>query len=86
MKDLTNEQKQTLLSGILGDGYLIKNGGGAMSFCCIHKEYLELKKELLGDLATEVKAVNNNGYKKGIIYTLRARARFIKCTKTTHSL
>lgn len=72
--EITNEQKQVMLSGILGDGSLIKNGGGAMSFSCQHKEYMELKKELLGDLASEVREVNNNGYKKGIIYTLRCRA------------
>ncbi len=71
---ITNEQKQVMLSGILGDGSLIKNGGGAMSFSCQHKEYMEFKKELLGDLATDVKEVNNNGYKKGTIYTLRCKA------------
>jgi len=71
---ITNEQKQVMLSGILGDGHLIKNGGGAMSFSCQHKEYMEFKKSLLGDLATDVKVVNNNGYKKGTIYTLRCKS------------
>lgn len=71
---VTNEQKQAMLSGILGDGSLIKNGGGAMSFSCEHKEYMDFKKGLLGDLASEVKTVQNNGYKKGIIYTLRCKA------------
>lgn len=72
--EITNEQKQVMLSGLLGDGSLIKNGGGAMSFSCQHKEYMEFKKELLKDLASEVKEVNNNGYKKGTIYTLRCKA------------
>lgn len=71
---ITNAQKQVLLSGILGDGSLIKNGGGAMSFSCQHREYMEFKKKLLGDLASEVREVQNNGYKKGTIYTLRCKA------------
>jgi hypothetical protein len=71
---ITNKQKQVMLSGILGDGSLIKGGGGAMSFSCQHKEYLEFKKELLGYLASEVKERDNNGYKKGTIYTLRCKA------------
>ena len=72
--EITNEQKQVMLSGILGDGSLIKNGGGAMSFSCEHREYLDFKKKLLGDLASDIKVVQNNGYKKGIIYTLRCKA------------
>lgn len=71
---VTNEQKQVMLSGILGDGSLIKGAGGAMSFSCQHREYLEYKKELLGDLATEIREVTNNGFKKGVIYTLRCKA------------
>lgn len=71
---ITNEQKQVMLSGVLGDGSLIKDAGGAMSFSCIHKEYLELKQKLLGNLASEITERTNNGYKKGIIFNLRVRA------------
>jgi len=62
MKELTNEQKQVLLSGILGDGCL---RNGRAYFSCIHKEYMDLKKKLLGDLALLVEKKRNDGYKKG---------------------
>lgn len=72
MKELTNEQKQVILSGILGDGHL-KNGRAM--FSCIHKEYMDLKKKLLGDLALLVERKENNGYKKGaFIYKLQTMA------------
>lgn len=50
---ITNEQKQAMLSGILGDGCLTPTG--AMNFNCSHKEYMIFKKQLLGDMCkTEV--------------------------------
>lgn len=70
---LTNEQEQTIFSGILGDGSLSHSGN--MSFSCIHKEYLELKHNLLGDLCIGgVKQRDNNGYKKGSIYWISTKA------------
>ena len=70
--EITNEQKQVMLSGILGDGSLTKNG--AMSFSCSHKEYMEYKKELLGDLCVaEVRESVNMGYKKAPIYNISCR-------------
>lgn len=69
MKELTNEQKQVILSGILGDGW---TRNGRAGFSCIHKEYMELKKRLLGDLALLVERKENNGFKKGaFIYKLQ---------------
>lgn len=69
MKALTNEQKQVILSGILGDGRLKH---GRAFFSCIHKEYMELKKKLLGDIGLLVERKENNGYKKGaFIYKLQ---------------
>jgi len=68
MEKLTNEQRQVLLSGILGDGHL-KNGRAI--FSCIHKEYMELKKKLLGDLSLLVERKQNSGFKKdAFIYKL----------------
>ena len=70
--NITNEQKQVMLSGILGDGYLKKEGG--MTFSCSHKEYMEFKKELLGNLCiSEVKENMNNGYKKAPIYSISCK-------------
>ena len=70
--EITNEQKQVMLSGILGDGCLKSNG--AMVFNCAHKEYMELKKKLLGNLCTsDVRESMNQGYKKAYIYTISCR-------------
>ena len=65
---MTNEQKQVIISGVLGDGHLRSNGSILLS--CIHKEYMDLKAVLLGDIVSPsgVYARENNGYKKGIIY------------------
>lgn len=69
---ITNEQKQVMLSGILGDGSLLKTG--AMSFNCVHKEYMELKKKLLGDMCVaDVRESLNMGYKKAPIYSISCR-------------
>ena len=71
--EIINEQKQVMISGILGDGSLQKTGN--MSFSCIHKEYMELKYKLLNDLCIgDVKVRENNGYKKGIIYWISTKA------------
>lgn len=66
---LNNEQKQTILSGILGDGSLYSSG--YMQFSCIHKEYMEMKNTFLGNLSGEVLLKDNKGYKAdGKIYRL----------------
>lgn len=81
--NITNEQKQTILSGILGDGSLGVTGN--MSFTCIHKEYMDLKHKLLGDLCIgDVKVRDNNGYKKGIIYWVSTKVN--KYSKNVYSL
>lgn len=70
---ITNEQKQTILSGILGDGSISNTGN--MSFTCIHEEYMRFKHKLLGDLCIgDVKMKDNNGYKKGVIYRVGTKA------------
>lgn len=67
--EITNQQKQVMLSGLLGDGSLHKSG--AMSFNCSHKEYMEVKKKLLGDMCkSEVREGMNMGYKKAPIFTI----------------
>lgn len=62
--------KQLVLSGVLGDGSLIESG--AVAYSCIHKEYLESKRDLYVEGCGEVKRLINHGYKNGSeIYTLR---------------
>lgn len=68
---INNEQKQLILSGRLGDGYLRKDRK-SMSFNCIHKEYIELKRDLSNNVIT-CSVRDNNGYKKGQIYYLEIK-------------
>lgn len=72
--NLSNEQIQVLLTGIFGDGSLAKpintNSNSNYTTNCIHKEYLEYKKELLGDLAYEIHRVEENGFTKKPIYCM----------------
>jgi hypothetical protein len=74
---LNNNQEQVLLTGMLGDGHLTKpkneNSNSLYTTNCIHKEYVEYKKELLGDLSFNISSRTNNGYKKGIIYTVTTK-------------
>ena len=61
--EITNQQKQVLLSGLLGDGSIKKSH---VSYNCMYKEYMQFKRSLLGNLAkSEVIESDNLGYKKG---------------------
>lgn len=78
---INNEQTQVLLSGMLGDGHLSKpkneNCNSCYSTNCIYKDYLEFKKSLLGDLSFNISIIENNGYKKGTLYTLCSKRSVI---------
>ena len=79
--ELSNEQIQVLLTGKFGDGGLYSRYNKGNLNCnfyyatnCIHKDYLEYKKKLLGNLcSTEIKESINNGYKIGTIYKLATK-------------
>lgn len=75
LSDLTIEQEQVLLTGIFGDGCLHKNGkNSTYTSNCIHKEYLEFKRTLLGDLSTgDLYYTAINGYSGTPIYTMRSK-------------
>lgn len=66
--EITNEQKQVMLSGLLGDGSVKQNH---VTYNCMYREYMVFKRKLLGKLAkSEVIESGNLGYKKGSkIYT-----------------
>lgn len=71
--NMENNIKQLLISGVLGDGCLIK--GGSMFFSCLHKEYMDFKYSLASGDCSEVKETANNGYKKGAtIFKTRLKA------------
>lgn len=65
MKEETNEFRQLLISGMLGDGCLIKSG--AMSFSCMHEEYMLLKQQLARGVASAVTTVPNRGFKQDAV-------------------
>jgi hypothetical protein len=61
--EISNEQKQLMLSGLLGDGS-IKHSH--VSYNCMYREYMVYKRLLAGKLAkSEVIESNNLGFKKG---------------------
>jgi hypothetical protein len=66
--EITNEQKQLMLSGLLGDGS-IKHSH--VTYNCMYRDYMVYKRKLAGNLAkSEVIESGNLGYKKGSkIYT-----------------
>lgn len=69
MEQLRNEQKQVILSGVLGDGSLSKSG--RLFYNSIHKEYMEFKKEILGELSkSNVRTKMNTGYKRAEIHSI----------------
>ena len=70
---LTNSQKQVILSGILGDGYvgIFSTGKGEFYTNCIHKEYIEYKKNLLGGISSDIYEEINQGFKQNVIYSVR---------------
>jgi hypothetical protein len=79
--ELNNEQLQVLITGRFGDGSLVANSraknypNNNCNFLyrtsCIHKEYLEYKKYLLGDLCkSEIVTKINGGYKRAPINIL----------------
>lgn len=71
---LNNEQLQVLISGKFGDGCFStpKTATSNSSFYtnCIHKEYIEYKRQLLGNISSEIKECTNKGFKEGIIYKI----------------
>ena len=73
--ELSNEQLQVILTGKFGDGCLIKNPTCRdynYSTNCIHREYIEYKAKLLGELVTDrgIRQYENKGYKNNIIYSV----------------
>jgi hypothetical protein len=58
---MTNNLKQLLISGYLGDGYISHKGFA--SFSSVHKEYIEFKASL-ADEGSKVDSRLNSGYKK----------------------
>ena len=87
---INNKQYQVLLTAVVGDGNLSKtkneNWNSCYSTNCIHRDYIEFKKLLLGNLSFNISKVENNGYKKGILYTLSTKRLPIITTIKNYTL
>lgn len=74
LQSLSREQLQVFLSGRLGDGSIITTNSNSTYFytSCKYEEYIDMKKELLGSMFKHKGFVQENGYCKTPIYTLRS--------------
>lgn len=72
-----NNLIQVLTSGFFGDGCFYRRIESSSKYIfstnCIHKEYVIYKKNLLDGISQSVLEYMNNGYKKGVIYSLITR-------------
>lgn len=77
-QELTNNQLQVILTGLFGDGHLTKPRGESSNSTyvtnCIHKDYIQYKSTLLGDLSLIPNDRINMGFKEGTIYTVASKA------------
>mgnify|MGYP001049408450 CR=1 FL=1 len=74
--NLTNNQLQVILSGILGDGFLtkFKFKNSYFTTCCKYEEYIDFKKNLLSELFINKTYKKENGFCKTPIYVLRSKS------------
>lgn len=73
---LSENQLQVVLSGVLGDGYMHKTNYNSTYFVtnCKYEEYINYKRDLLGDLFKSKGYIEENGFCKIPINTLRTKS------------
>ena len=73
---LSESQKQVIISGIFGDGSIVTTNSNSTYFTtnCKYLEYLNYKKELLGELFSSLSQVKKNGFCKTPIWILRSKS------------
>jgi hypothetical protein len=73
---LNDKQIQVIVSGKFGDGYLYPDEDRSYYMTnCKHREYLQYKKSLLGELCdtTNINSIEHNGFSGTKIYTLKTK-------------
>lgn len=74
---MTTQQLQIILSGVLGDGGLYKNGRNFYFKCsCKHKEYIDFKSTFIPELLSEKwyrKSLNAGSYNDTPMHILRTK-------------
>lgn len=85
--ELTEEQNQIILGGILGDGNLKKNGSNYYYRECHaigEKEYLTWKYSMLGNVTTgKIFDIPGRGYSPQVGFQTRNSSTFTECAKKT---
>lgn len=73
--NLNEKQVQVILTGTFGDGCIVlqKSGTSYYKTNSINKEYIDYKKELLGDIFSCQYENINQGFKNNTIYTLTTK-------------
>lgn len=73
---LSKRQLQVILSGVLGDGYIHKTNSNSTYFTtsCKYEEYIDYKKDLLGDLYKCKDYIKENGFCKTSVIVLRTKS------------
>lgn len=71
---LSNEQLQVFLTSQLGDGSIVTSNTNSTYYVtnCIHKEYIDFKSTLLGNLSRNVSYREHNGFCQTPIWILRS--------------
>lgn len=73
---LSENQKQVIISGLLGDGHVHTTNSNSTYYItnCKYEEYIDFKGALLGDLMKAKEYKEANGYCQTPIYYLRTRS------------
>lgn len=72
---LNNEQVQVALTATFGDGHMrMTPNRASYGTNCKMREYIEFKNKLLGNLSSDVKRVDKNGFSQTYIHTLISKS------------
>lgn len=85
---LNENQLQVILSGILGDGCIATSNSNSTYFMtnCKYLEYINFKKDLLGDFCINIKENLKNGYNQTPIWIMRSKSNIVLKTYKSWSI
>lgn len=74
LQQLSNEQLQVFLSGRFGDGHICTTNSNSTYYTtnCKFEEYIDYKSKLLGNMFKHKSLIEQNGFCKTPIYTIRS--------------
>lgn len=76
LRTFTREQLQVFLTAHLGDGCIHTSNSNSTYYItnCIHEEYIDFKKTLLGNMFKKKKLIPENGYANTPIWGMRSKS------------